>query len=96
MITDYTLAIDLNGSLAQSFATSRTFLALSDQADFAEKDGGINSMTFSEASSHEATGSARDSVRLATGGEDGVLRVWEVGAAKRESRRFCHRVVVYF
>ena len=94
-VTDYKLAIDLNGSLAQSFATSKTFLALSDEADFAEKDGGINSVTFCEASSHEATGSARDSVRLATGGEGGVLRVWEVDAAKRESRRFCHRFVVY-
>lgn len=65
-------------------------MALSDQADFAEKNSGINSMTFSEASSREATGSARDAMRLVTGGEDGVLRVWEVGAAKRESRSFCH------
>lgn len=70
--------------------------SLSDQADFAEKDGGINSMTFSGASSHEATGSARDVVRLATGGEDGILRVWEVGAAKRELRRFGALFVGYF
>ena len=43
-------------------------------------------MEFSGDASHEGTDDARDGVRLATGGEDGVLRVWDVSAAESERR----------
>ena len=47
------------------------------QADYAEKESGVNSMAFVE---RKPNGEAEGVMLLATGGEDGVLRVWKLRA----------------
>lgn len=56
------------------------------QADHAEKESGVNSMAFVERKPGGSGGNGEATegvVLLATGGEDGVLRVWELRAAAR-------------
>lgn len=52
------------------------------QADYAEKESGLNSMAFVERKPRGSggNGEAEGVMLLATGGEDGVLRVWELRA----------------
>lgn len=69
-------------------ANAKTRLNSTRQADFAEKESGVNSMAFVERKSGSSgngnkllTGDDEGGVMLlATGGEDGVLRVWELRA----------------
>ena len=61
------------------------------QADYAEKESGVNSMAFVERKpgGGGGNGGAEGVILLATGGEDGVLRVWEL-RANASSEFWCH------
>lgn len=55
------------------------------QADYAEKESGVNAMAFVERKpdGSGSNGEGEGVTLLATGGEDGVLRLWELRADAR-------------
>ena len=57
------------------------------QADYAEEESSINSIAFTERTFEgNGNGEASGGMLLATGGEDGMLRVWELRADRSEWR----------
>lgn len=73
MLLDDRLFFSLKVSATAIVSTGRL------QADYAEKESGVNSMAFVERK-RGGNGETEGLTLLATGGEDGVLRVWELHA----------------